>query len=267
MDQSAIKEIEALTIDAHYANNSLKTDVPAIVLGGKVISLEHLQAHRSRFRGHFSTSDIASFVSYVRAHPGGTGFVDPENMTAQVFFNLGDDKGEAGHGDWNAVLDLPYTAAYSALLNTQGKLYDQRGLIDLIADWNDYFAPVDSEGSLVNRAAALDAIRTVTIKTATEDTNVERDFGGRRSSLAEVEANSKGDLPYGLAFRVAPCHGLSERTFYMRLVIRTSEDKPKFSLRLTGAEAIKQSLGEEFRDVLRSEVGSAATINVGRWTM
>lgn len=134
MDAEAIKEISQLAIDAAGANR-IDAKTPAIILGEEVVSLEHLQSGRSRFRGAFVTNVMSEFAGYVKAHTDGHGFIDADKVAARVFHNLG-DTGNPGHGDWTSTLALKPTAAYAAMLAVENKHLSQKQLVEWIEDWS-----------------------------------------------------------------------------------------------------------------------------------
>ena len=91
LSQEAIQLITDTALLA--AGKTLSTYSPTAVLpeGVKVVDLEKYQVGRSRFRGVFSTSSLVDFSSYVteRAIDGARGFIDQDEMTCTLIFNLG----------------------------------------------------------------------------------------------------------------------------------------------------------------------------------
>ena len=148
MDSSTVNAIGQLAIEAAQANR-IDADTPALILrtehaGQQVVSIEHLQPGRSRFRGAFATRQLPDFAAYVIAETENAarergsvqGFIDTDNMCAKVFFNLGNLE-HAGHADHHATLKLKPTAAYAALLAATARSLDQRTLHDFVEDWRD----------------------------------------------------------------------------------------------------------------------------------
>lgn len=161
MDSSAVDAIGKLAISA-AGLNKLASNTPAIIHEGKVISLEHLNVGRSRFRGSYTSDSLESFAEYVTANADeeapAAGFVDAKNMSARAFFNLGTTE-HPGHADWTATLKLQPTPEYAAMLGINGKRLEQRELVEWIEDWGAHIEPIKSDGTPIPAAQALAAIR------------------------------------------------------------------------------------------------------------
>ena len=262
MDASAIKEIAALAVDATRARilpQESVGDIPAALIGDKIVSLESLQSGRSRFRGTYATNVLSEFVAYVVSHPGGTGFIDADNCTARVLHNLG-TKEYPGQGDWISILRLKPTAAYAAMISACKTQLDQKKVVEFIEDWA---LNLDTEGGI---AAALAAIRNVTIAQKKDVTHVDKDFGASRSALEEIEARASGGLPSYFTFLTRPYAGFAARDFKLRLSVLTG-DKPAFVLRIVSAEQIEESIATEFKTILLREIDQAATLAVGTFIL
>lgn len=273
MDKSAI---EALHRNAEGVCRAVQENLPEGVVARpdniviEKISLQDAERHlpgRTRFRGQMLTACIADFVSFVKAEGvKGDGFIDADNHSAKVFFNLG-TKSDPGHADHAATLKLKATAAFHALLNADGARSDQRGLIDWIEDWAGNLRAYGSNpAESKSLTEALAAIRQVTIKASKETESTEEDFRGARSTLEEVEAKSRIGLPGGFFFRCEPYLGLPARDFQLRLAVITSGDKPALSLRIVRREAAEEAITEDFKRVLIEEIGDAASMTIGTFT-
>lgn len=270
MDQSSVQTIADLAIAAANSNR-IAAPEPALILRDddgeqRVVSIEHLQAGRSRFRGKLVTNSLQDFIAYTVARPGASGFVDAENVEAKVFFNLGDQK-NPGHGDWTASLRMKPTAGYAAMLGVIGKKLTQRELLDFAEDWCANVTAIDSDGvTITNVARALAAIRKLTIKATAEATHTEKDFGARKSSIEDIEASADDGLPYGFGFTVVPYDGLITRSFTLRLSVLTSGEKPLLVLRAISLESAKEAIAQEFKRKLEDGIGSATTLTLGTFT-
>lgn len=290
MDASAISIIQQTAISAEKANR-LNTHVPAVILRDingqqRVESIERLQAARSHFRGTFSTTSLNDFAQYVIAHSGGDGFIDIKAMAATVFFDLHVNeygtpasKGELsspGHADHTAVLTLAPTAAFNALnaaafSNRSGGpvQFAQKGLIEWLEDWWDYLSAdyPDATDGLANdplrMRQALNALRKVKIKASAEAVHTDKDFGGTRSALEDVEASSDVGLPRGFRFKCVPYDAIDENTFYLRLGIHPDDEKPSFMLRWQMRERDIEDLGMQFKAKLLDAIGDKATMLLG----
>jgi uncharacterized protein YfdQ (DUF2303 family) len=262
MQVETINRIVELAIQSNKAN-VLAEHTPALVLDNKVVSIEHLQNGRSRFRGTMSTSVLSEYVAYVRRNAGGSGFIDPKQVKATTFLNLGTEI-EPGHADWRAVLQLDPTAAYAALLEIEGRPQSQRDLVEWIEDWSPQLAAV-KDGDRIAITAALAAIREVTIESKKAATNTDRDFGASRSTLEEIEAKAKGGMPSHLLFQAVPYLGFQSREFRLRLSVITG-DRPALVLRIVGKEQAQEDIAQEFKTKLLEEIGDAATLTIGSFT-
>ncbi|MGC1547442.1 MAG: DUF2303 family protein [Rhodanobacter sp.] len=277
MDQSAIQTIGQLAIEAEKANR-LETDTPAVILrhsngSQQIVSIEHLHPGRSRFRGKFATNQLHALADYVASrHENETtartaqGFIDTDDMSATVFFNLGDYE-HPDHADHLAVLKLEPTAAYSALLVACTRTHDQRSLHDFVEDWRENITPL-YEGQPSDRplSATLAAIRDITVEKARITNHVERDMGATRSAMESVDAKSQLTLPSGFQFRCVPFEGLQERVFTIRLGVNTGSDKLSLALRIQQAEATTESIAKDFHDRLAAKLGTACTLILGTFT-
>lgn len=285
MDGSAISTIQQTAIEAAKAN-LLDTFMPVVVLRAQsgqqyLQSIEAFAEHRSRFRGTFETASIEDFKRYVVARPGGDGFIDPDKMSASVIFNLMDGEPGGlrppGHGDHRAVLTLKPTAAFAALLDFTGPRMatPQKDFGLWIEDWADHLEADYAERPDTLKTAsdrrgikqALTAIRKLTIKASNETTHTDRDFGGSRSALDDVEASSANVLPLGFRFTCTPYEGLDEVGAYLRLVVLTDGDKPAFKLRWRQREANIEAIGQDFKQALSHDIGDTATMLLGAFTV
>lgn len=269
MDESTISKIESLVL---AAVRPLDTQFPAILVptpngGASVKSLEDHQPHRNRFRGTYGTNVLSEFAAYVKANPGGQGFIQASSdLAATVFFNLGDQVA-AGHGDWRAILKPEATAAYHAALtvDVRPNVLTQRELAEWCEDWaGNLFGGTTSDGSPVSLTAAVAAIRNVKFSAKAEAQHNDRDFGATKTTLESIEATAAGgdQLPAKLELRAVPFLGFQERTILLRVALITG-DKPGFKLRIVGKEALFEDLAREFRERLLTEIGDAATMLIG----
>jgi uncharacterized protein YfdQ (DUF2303 family) len=250
------KFIADLAVEAAKANR-LDTDTPAVLHNGAPVSLEKLGAGRIRFRGAFKTNALADFAAYLKAYPGGVGFIDPKGCAATAYLNLGTPE-NPGHGDWTATLSPEPTAAFAALLGIDGQHRSQRSLVEWIEDWSGNLRGVDN--SPISQVVAV--IRALTISAKSEVTHTDKDFGAKRSALEEIEAKATAAIPTHINFRCAPYVGLQDRDFSLRLSIITG-DTPALALRIVGKEAVIEDIAREFKATVLSAVGEAATMTIG----
>lgn len=241
----------------------------------KVESLERFMPNRRRYRGNMATTQIDQFAEYTNTTAAETlegqdaltvpCFVDPENMTAKVFFDLGTVE-KPGHGDHTAQLDLPKTAAFQELLGKNGRPLDQKELAEWLEDWAPQLTVTAENGEPLNLPAAVGAVRRITIGATAESTNEESTFGGRRSSMSEIEAKNRDTLPAFIEFTCEPYHGLDERTFRLRVSLITGE-KPRLVMRIVRLEHHQEEMAKEFREhLVHSLDGNLVDTFVGKFS-
>jgi len=264
LTKEAIQLITDTALEA--TGKTLHTLVPTVVLpdSSKVVNLEQFQAGRSRFRGAYSTHSLADFSAYVadRAAPDARGFINQDEMSCVLLFNLG-TVAEPGHADDRAILKLKATAGYTAAQAIGGRGISQKDLSDWIEDWHQYLTPVDEEGNAIPVAKAIAAVRTITIKATSESETTVGDTGASRSAMDQIEARSKETLPVALQFRTIPFEGLTEQQITLRLSVITSGVQPVLKLRWVGEEVQREDIAQEFKAVLQRNIGDATTLSLG----
>ncbi|MBY6070629.1 YfdQ family protein [Marinobacter salsuginis] len=263
MDKQALEHAITMIVSGMAAKHvNEQTDGSAVSLpeSVKVEDLERFMPTRRRYRGKMTTTQIDEFAEYTNltagevqengAEPGTTVpcFVNPENMTAKVLFDLGTLE-HPGHADFTARLDLPKTAAFEELLGKNGRALGQKELAEWLEDWAPQLKVTAEDGEPLNLPGAVAAVRRITIGAKSESTSEERTFGGRRSAMSEVEAQNKDTLPAFIEFTCEPYHGLDERTFRLRVSLITGET-PKLIMRIVRLEHHQEEMAKEFREHL-----------------
>lgn len=270
MNDNSVQQISALAVAAERAAfiGEANTVIPAYIHDGKAVSLEHLQAGRSRFRGTYKTNTLAEFIAYTKTRSesaGGYGpisvFVNAEGGAATAFFNLG-DTAVPGHADDRAALDLRRTSAFSALLDIALKPLKQKQLAEFLEDWFDVVQPLDVDE--ISLASAIAAIRDITITSKREQINVQGNLQASRSALEEIEAKSRRELPTGFRFVTAPYDGFIQRSFVLRLAVLPQEKDPLLTLRIVGLDDVTEKIGQEFEANIRDH--RLPSVNVYRGT-
>lgn len=206
MDKTAIEHIQQTAIDANKFRlpPALQDIAVAIPDNYDIRNLESFYTLRSRFRGEMKTQSITDFVQYIKTKGNGEGFINAENLSAKIFFNLGTTE-SPGHGDWTATLTLNATAAYKALLDIDGKTLNQRKLIDFLEDWAPLLSATSQESlDELPLTTAINAIRKLTIKKTSESESTQGEFNTSRSKFDDIEAKSAIGLPIGFTFRTQP---------------------------------------------------------------
>ena len=262
MDASTIHALGDLAVQAQRANRN------------NVISLEHLQEGRSRFRGQLKTNSLADFVGYVRRDHG-TGnddpkavFIDAAKLSASAFFNLGDHH-NPGHADHRAELTLETTAANNALRNVANQRLDQRGMSEWLEEWAPHCEVFDEHGNSMPTLAAIVAVRSVKVKASAEATTTVGSFAANRTAMEDIEAKATAGsaLPGRIKFAFVPALGLSEQTADLRLYLSAKpEEKPTFAVKWFGREQLVEAIAQDFKRVLFEEIGDAAHLTLGTFS-
>lgn len=264
LSQEAIQLITDTALLA--AGKTLSTYSPTAVLpeGVKVVDLEKYQVGRSRFRGVLSTNSLVDFSTYVkeRAIEGSRGFIDKDEMTCTLIFNLGTNIAP-GHADDRAVLRLKPSAGYKAVQSIPGRPMSQKDLSDWIEDWNASLSAIDETGQTMSIVKAIAAVRTITIKASSESDHAVSETRTSRSAMDQIEATSKETLPASLVFSVVPYEGLSVRYIILRVSVITSGAQPMLKLRWMGEEVQQEEIAQEFKSTLQTNIDCAASLSLG----
>ncbi len=263
-----LNQIVAHALAATQRN--LDTNTPSIMLPEhySVHSLENLQAGRARFRGALSTESLEDFCKYVDLHTTAEepsqAFIDADAMSCKAYFNLGDEQ-NPGHADNTATLSLKPTAAYQALKAIANRAHTQQDLAEWMEDWNTHLTVIGTDDEHIPTHVAVQKIRTITIKAASERTSSEKNFGASQSSMDSIEAAHAEQQPSDLLFKFAPYEGLKEQTFILRLSVITG-DKPLLKPRWVQQEQQQEDIAQEFKQVLTSEIGGLVELTIGTFT-
>lgn len=270
MNEEAVKQIQSTALAASE-RQQLEAPENTLVLH-KDFTLQDLQtfaATRRRFRGNYQTNDIGDFIRYVKTNAESSralAFINPDGMSCQAIFNIGNAE-VPGHCDWTATLELAPTAAGSALVQVNGKKASQLELTNWIEDWADFLTPytgnVNDRGSYGTVGRAVDAIRKITIATASERESNVGDFHAARTAIEEIEARSKVGLPAGFTFNAVPYLGLPSREFVLRMQVLTGEDTPRLVLRIVREEQVAEEIVQDFRSRLLNELDGHIDLFIG----
>lgn len=248
------------------AGKTLDTHTPTVLVpdSAAVLDLERYQSGRSRFRGTYSTHSLADYSAYVveRAAPAARGFIDQDNMTCIVLFNLGTPD-HPGHADDRAILRLKASAAFAAVQAVCGQSLVQKSMSDWIEDWNQHLSATDENGQVMTIAKAIAAVRTITVKASSESDHAVGETRASRSTMDQIEASSKETLPAWLDFKVIPFEGLGEQVIRLRVSVITGGSQPVLKLRWIGEEAQREAIAQEFKSVLDAKIGTTAKLSLG----
>lgn len=247
-----------------------RTDIaPALAAlpqGMNTLDLEMFQDHRRRFRGVLHTHLIEAFAHYhAQQKVIGTCFINPEDMQAISYFDIGDTEAP-GHCEHAARLKLKKTAELSALEDFLSMMpCDQKKLAEFIEEYRTYITATDSDGSPMDIAHVIQAVRKIEVNATAQQSSQVGNFDAAVSAMERVELQGQR-LPAFIGFTCTPFFGLSERTITMRLSLITGE-KPKLSLRRIAAELDQQAMAEEFQGILSGDcLPPETTINIGKFS-
>lgn len=270
MDKSAIEQIQKSIAADKAIEKMVQTDTPIIVVPDSMqaISLEKYMAAPSRFQGEFKTPFVRDFADYIDTqNPGATCFINPEDMSARAFMDLGTHD-EPGHGDHTAYVDLKPTEPYRALRSVCNDRKNQRAMLDFLEDWRHIISPVksiddDGETESMTMTQAIAAIRKMSVKAESTATNEEQNFASRRSAMQNIDLNSNSDLPAAFDFTLIPFHGLESRTIRARLQVSFNGDNPSLTLRMVAGEQLQEDLADEFSETLKAALPSSVNVVIG----
>jgi len=248
----ALQESQSITA-ADAAIKVAENTVTALPSDYKLHDLEKYMNFRRRALGVMSTASLESFTAYTVLHAenGASVFVDSASMCAIAVLNLGTPD-EPGHADNKAKLELQRTAAFKAVLGiATGTGYKQATIAEFIEDWPDQVKCFNVDGAIAN-SKAVAAIRKLTIETMRKLESEDQQLSTSRSAFESVQATSKEPIPTIIEFKCHPYADLTERTFSMRLAVKTEGDKPTISLRIVNFERHAEDMANELVELIAS---------------
>ena len=250
-----IKELQkaelAKQVQVEVSANKLISQVVALPNGVSLRNLEEFSEFKDRFEYHFDTDSIKDYGTYCDefAIEGTKCFVNGDEMSAQTIFDLG-TKENPLHQVNDAQLKLKKTAAYCALLKTNGLRLKQKDAANFLEDWGEHITVYSDEETKLSIHQASKRIRELKIEAiASRETRVS-DYGETRSGFEQIEAKDQETLPSELHFICKPYQGLSDRAFVLKMAILTGEDKPLIVFRIIKLEAQQEDIVEEFKEVV-----------------
>ena len=270
MDATAIKQLQESAVAAHTntALSTLTSQLVALPKGYELHDLERYHQHPFRFSGGFETTVLPDFVKYVKSVPdigqygSPTVFISPHHARATAYFNLGNPE-SPGHGDHWAALDMPATPEWEAMRKSADTQFSQQALIEWLENWQDNVQPLTANDDAMPLKQAIAAIRTVTIKTASEMTNTEDNFRQSRSMMENIEASSRVEMPAFIDFRAEPYLGQVPITVCLRVSVLTGGEKPMFRLRPIALEKAETEALTTFASRLMTELGDGPQVYIG----
>lgn len=232
----------------------------------KLHDMEPYLVNRRRARGTMTTQALPDFVAYLKAHaePGATVFVSPDDITATAVLNLGTPK-QPGHTDNRAVYDPPILAAFTAMLAVCDVSLDQQKAAEWLEDWMGMW-DAHHDAEKLTPPATIAAIRKVTIEALSKAETSAGQLSAEKSTFEQVKATSGANkLPTHIYFKCAPYLGIDERTYILRLGIRTGGKDPVLTLRIVNKEQHAEQIGQELTQKVRDAVGDALPVHLGKY--
>lgn len=233
----------------------------------KLHDLEQFMPARRRARGSMDTSSIKDFAAYVSAHqePGAAVFVSSKAMVANAVLNLGTPT-TPGHADNRAQFAPRATAAFTALGQVaNGGALSQTTVAEFLEDWS-HLVECFHDAEKLEPKRAVAAVRNITIEGLKKVDATEQQLSASKSTFEQVTASSKETLPTYIYFKCVPYHEFEERTFVMRLGIRTS-DKPAITLRIINREQHDEDMAAELRAKVDEAITSGVPVLVGDYAV
>jgi uncharacterized protein YfdQ (DUF2303 family) len=231
-----------------------------------VHDLEKYMANRRRARGSMETSCVRDFAGYAigNKEEGAAVFVSPKSMVANAVLNLGTPD-NPGHADNRAQFNPRATAAFTALNQVaNGQALEQQRVAEFLEDWAHCIDCFHESQGLAH-GKAVSAVRNITIEGLRKVEASEQQLSASKSAFEQVTASSKDTLPTHIYFKCEPYQGFAERTFVMRLGIRTS-DKPAITLRIINRELHDEQMSEELKAKVLDAIDAQMPVFVGDYT-
>lgn len=273
-DKDAIQELSKAQAIAAARDSMLNAhanteDLVALPEEFKVHDLEQYMLMRRRARGTMTTQALGDFGAYVKTHAeaGATIFVSPESMNARAVLNLG-TKEVPGHADNRAEFAPPKLAAYLALLKIHISTLNQQDAAEFLEDWIGQWQGFHDSDQLTP-AATIAAVRNVKIEELRRAETSVGQLSAERSAFDQIKASSGANkLPTHIYFKCVPFLGFEERTYVLRLAVRTggANTVPTLTLRIVNNEAHAEALGQELATKVRAEIGEALPVHLGSYS-
>lgn len=251
------------------ANVELTTAPTTVALPNDftIHDIEKYLPERRRLRGEMTTTVIEHFAGYVKdnAEAGARVFIDPATMGAKAVLNIGTTE-KPGHGDNVATLALRKTAGYLAFQAiATGKPLTQTQVAEFMEDWaGDLYCTNDSGELGMTKAIGL--IRNITVEGLRKLGSQEQQLSATRSVLEQVSAKSEEPLPTHFFMTTIPMHGLSTRTFAMRLGIQTGGEKPAIVLRQVNPEKHAEEMAAELASLITAAIDGSMPVILGSYS-
>lgn len=228
--------------------------------------VEKFMPARRRARGTMITSAIEDFAQFATRHAfdgAAAVFVNGPQMAAMAVLNIYTGAGDPGHCDFKAELKAQITAPHKAMRSMLQRPLSQQQLAEFLEDWPPHIVCLSPDGQAIVAARAIAAVRRITIEGLRKVESQTQQLSQDRTTFESVKATSTDPLPAFVAFKCAPYFGLDERTFVMRLSIRTGDKDPALGLHLVNGEQHDDDMAQELAQRVRNVIGNAMPVMVG----
>lgn len=253
-------ELLARLMDAMHAANALPAGAVIVPKDYRIASTEEFNEHSQRLRGHFATALIEDFANYyarnVKADKLSHApvFIDtqPLNAFTPLDWMMGDD--QPGHLQHVATCQPTPLPDWLALLHAHGEPMSQDGVVDWLEDITGAITAFDDTGEGMPLSQIVHAFRNTNITKKSEHAQTLEDTSVNRSALESIDANASRRAPAKITFAVMPYEGFSTYSVLVRVIIRSVNDQPVFTLRIVGLERIKHAIAQEFVNLTQSAI-------------
>lgn len=279
MDSTSIKAIQDCEA-SHRINDVLLNNPklkfiaapPAIELK----SLEKFNAIRFSYRANYKTTSLDNFIAYALNYikPGNMAFVQPDEMTARIIFDLGTIQ-EPGHCTHSSQLKLEQTAAYIALQKISDVELSQQQVAEFLEDWRHIVSasgPQNDDGTwsdFIPLVKAINAIRKIKIEALASKETTSSQFGASQSSLESIDVRGDDLPPAFIHFNCEPYFALPLRTFSLRLSV-VNKQRPCLILRIVRAEEHREQMAKQLANLVASKLSEAKeqiTVLIGEYSV
>ena len=238
--------------------------VPHFLFRDQLVNIENTYPQRARPGGAFSTTNIDSYVDYVKINgaqntaifiddatyssvavldfDGGASDANTENLDENAVF--------CGRGfhQWTASLNMKKTAAFTALTEISGSVLSQKKAVQFFQEWRSFA----NDGSSISTA-----LRTLkATENAVKEHSAQRN-GGRVSAVTEIEAKSTTEVPATTTFWCQPLHGLKEIRIPIdiELIVEPGLESIGVKITIDNIELITESIAQSVQTLITDKLG------------
>ncbi len=230
---------------------------PLIALphGVSIENIEQFQKHAFAFKASINTNSYDDFIDYCKKFDSDTAvcFINADKMAAVTTFDTG-SVNLPGHRLHTSTLVLKKSAAYSALLDINGKALDQKKAAEFLEDWQFNIEARDNSDKAISAGVAAATLRDLTIEKAKIINSKVGDFSNELSELERVEAKNKDTIVANFTFDCNPYHGINPHRLFLRVSLRTSGSEPGIVFRIIQLEESEERITEEFKTNVRDSL-------------